>query len=80
MATPRDAVDRITEQWRRERPELDSSPMEVIGRITRISALTQRELESVFGQWRLAGSEFDVLATLRRSGPPHRLTPGELSH
>ena len=72
-----DAVDRITAQWRRERPDLDSTPMEVIGRITRASALIQRELERVFAQHGLAGGDFDVLATLRRAGAP--LPPGELS-
>lgn len=72
-----DAVDRITAQWRRERPDLDPAPMEVIGRITRVAALIQRELERVFAQHGLAGGDFDVLATLRRSGA--RLTPGELS-
>ena len=77
MAEARDAVDRITEQWRRERPDLDPSPMAIIGRITRLAALTQRELERVFEQHGLAGGDFDVLATLRRSGA--RLTPGELS-
>jgi DNA-binding MarR family transcriptional regulator len=74
-----DAVDRITAQWRRERPDLDPAPMDVIGRITRIAALTQRELERVFAEHGLAGGDFDVLATLRRSGAPYRLTPGELS-
>jgi DNA-binding MarR family transcriptional regulator len=74
-----DAVDRITAQWRRERPDLDSSPMEVIGRISRVSALVQRELERVFAQHDLAGGDFDVLATLRRSGAPYLLTPGVLS-
>ena len=74
-----DAVDRITAQWRRERPDLDSTPMEVIGRVTRASALLQRELEQVFASHGLAGGDFDVLATLRRSGAPYRLTPGELS-
>lgn len=72
-----DAVDRITAQWRRERPDLDSTPMEVIGRISRVATLIQRELEGVFAQHGLAGGDFDVLATLRRSGAP--LTPGELS-
>lgn len=77
MAEARDAVDRITAQWRRERPDLDSTPMEVIGRISRASALLQRELERVFAQHGLAGGDFDVLATLRRSGRP--VTPGDLS-
>jgi DNA-binding MarR family transcriptional regulator len=72
-----DAVDRITAQWRRERPDLDSTPMEVIGRITRASALIQRELERVFAQGGLTGGDFDVLATLRRSGVP--VAAGELS-
>lgn len=72
-----DAVDRITAQWRRERPDLDSTPMEIVGRITRVSALIQRDLERVFAQYGLTGGDFDVLATLRRSGAA--VTPGELS-
>jgi DNA-binding MarR family transcriptional regulator len=74
-----DAVDRITAQWRRERPDLDPSPMGVIGRISRIAAVVQRELDRVFAEHDLSGADFDVLATLRRAGAPHRLTPGELS-
>ena len=79
MTEATDAVDRITAQWRRERPDLDPAPMGVIGRITRISALAQRELERVFAEHGLSGGDFDVLATLRRSGTTNRLTPGELS-
>ena len=79
MTEATDAVDRITAQWRRERPDLDPAPMGVIGRITRISALAQRELERVFAEHGLGGGDFDVLATLRRSGTTNRLTPGELS-
>jgi DNA-binding MarR family transcriptional regulator len=75
----RDAVDEITAQWRRERPDLDPAPMGVIGRISRIAALAQRELDRVFAEYGLAGGDFDVLATLRRAGAPYRLTPGELS-
>ena len=79
MIETTDALDRITAQWRRERPDLDPAPMGVIGRITRISALAQRELERVFADHGLAGGDFDVLATLRRTGASNRLTPGELS-
>lgn len=79
MPQPPDAVDRITAQWRHERPDLDPAPMGVIGRISRIAALVQRELEPVFAEHDLTGADFDVLATLRRSGAPYRLTPGELS-
>lgn len=74
-----DAVDRIAAQWHRERPDLDTSPMELVGRISRAAALVQREIEAVFAEHGLTGADFDVLASLRRSGPPYRLTPGDLS-
>jgi DNA-binding MarR family transcriptional regulator len=79
MSDRTDAVDRITAQWRRERPDLDPAPMGVIGRISRIAAVVQRELDPVFAEHDLTGADFDVLATLRRAGAPYRLTPGELS-
>jgi DNA-binding MarR family transcriptional regulator len=74
-----DAVDRIAAQWRRERPDVDPSPMEVVGRISRLAALLDRELDRVFSAHGISGGDFDVLASLRRAGAPYRLTPGELS-
>jgi DNA-binding MarR family transcriptional regulator len=74
----RDHVDLILEQWRRELPDLDPSPMGVIGRISRLAQLLQAELEPVFAEYGLNGGEFDVLAALRRAGPPFRLTPSAL--
>lgn len=80
MATQRtaDAVDAILAQWRRERPDLDVGPMGPIGRIKRCSALLQKRLDGTFGQFGLTGWEFDVLATLRRSGAPYCLAPTTL--
>src|ERR671915_2392240 len=78
MPPARDAVDLILAQWQRERPDLDRSPMAVIGRISRIATLVQRELERVFAEYGLAEGDFDVLATLRRSGAPYRLPAGGL--
>lgn len=75
---PRDAVDTILQQWSKERPDLDASPMAVIGRIGRCSALLRRELEQVFARFGLSAWEFDVLATLRRSGAPYCLAPTAL--
>jgi DNA-binding MarR family transcriptional regulator len=75
----RDHVDLILEQWRRELPALDPSPMGVVGRISRLAQLVQEQLEPVFAEYGLNGGEFDVLAALRRSGPPFRLTPSALS-
>lgn len=73
-----DAVDRILEQWRRERPDLDPSPMGVIGRLHRVGARLDALLRPVFAEHGLSDGEFDVLATLRRSGPDRPLSPTEL--
>jgi len=73
-----DAVDSILEQWRRERPDLDVSPMGVIGRIKRCAALLQPRLEDTFSTFGTTAWEFDVLATLRRSGKPYRMAPTAL--
>ncbi|ANM02474.1 MarR family transcriptional regulator protein [Rhizobium phaseoli] len=73
-----DHVDRILAQWRRERPDLDVEPMGILGRLKRLGTHLGREVETVLMQYGLSTSAFDVLATLRRSGAPHRLSPGEL--
>jgi DNA-binding MarR family transcriptional regulator len=75
----RDHVDVILEQWRRELPGLDPSPMGIVGRVSRLAQLLQDELEPVFEAHGLNGGEFDVVAALRRSGPPFRLAPAALS-
>ncbi|MBB5019522.1 DNA-binding MarR family transcriptional regulator [Chitinivorax tropicus] len=74
----RDAVDRILAQWHRERPDLDVSPMGPIGRVRRCAALLQKQLDGTFAQYGLSSWEFDVLATLRRSGAPYCLAPMDL--
>lgn len=73
-----DRVDHIVAQWNRERPGVDVSAMEVIGRLTRVERVIRSRLNTVFAQHDLESWEFDVLATLLRSGEPHELTPGEL--
>ncbi|RJL22050.1 MarR family winged helix-turn-helix transcriptional regulator [Bailinhaonella thermotolerans] len=73
-----DAVDRIVGQWRRERPDLDPSPMHVVGRISRLHWELDERLSRVFERYGLGRGEFDVLATLRRSGPPFELSAGDL--
>lgn len=80
MGTERaaDAVDAILAQWRRERPDLDVTPMGTIGRIKRCAALLQRQLDETFAVFGMTRWEFDVLATLRRSGTPYRLAPTTL--
>lgn len=77
MTTP-DHVDRLRAQWRVQEPDLDTSPVEIFGRIYRISRLIAPGIEEALGRHGLDRGEFDVLATLRRQGPPFRLTPTEL--
>lgn len=68
-----------TEQWQRERPDLDVLPMAVIGRLKEVSQLVQRDhLDPLFAAKGLTRGDFDVLATLRRAGAPYALTPTAL--
>lgn len=73
-----DAVDAILAQWARERPDVDASPMGIVGRISRANQLLRKELKVFFAERGLEPSEFDVLATLRRHGAPYELTAGAL--
>jgi DNA-binding MarR family transcriptional regulator len=71
-----DHVDRVLAQWGSQRPDLDVSPMAVIGRLSRLTRLIDVELRRTFGAHGLDPAAFDVLATLRRNGTS--LTPAEL--
>lgn len=73
-----DYVDQLIRQWERERPALDVTPMGIIGRISRLSRILERQIEEVFATHGLQGGRFDVLAALVRAGKPNRLTPTEL--
>ena len=74
-----DHVGRLMEQWHVERPDLDISPLGVIGRLHRLADALHEQLRPVFAEAGLSDGEFDVLASLRRAGTPYELTPGELS-
>ncbi len=76
----RDGVDEILEQWRRERPDLDHSPIGIIGRISRLAREIEARLEPVYRDHGLEPGWHDVLATLRRGGPPFRLRPTDLTN
>jgi DNA-binding MarR family transcriptional regulator len=75
----RDGVDLILEQWRRERPDLDHSPIGVIGRISRLARELEQRLEAVYVAHGLEPGWHDVLATLRRTGPPYQLRPTDFA-
>lgn len=73
-----DHVDAILAQWRRERPDLDVEAMGILGRLTRLHVHLRHAIERNLAAHGLQASSFDILATLRRAGPPHRLSPGDL--
>jgi len=73
-----DAIDRAVSQWAKERPELNTEPMAMIGRLMRLSKFLETRIAEVHKKYDLKMGEFDVIATLLRSGSPYRLTPSEL--
>lgn len=74
----RDHVSSIIEAWHRERPELQTSSMEVLGRIGRIALLADRELRRTIASFGLTSGTFNVLASLRRAGGSHCMNPSDL--
>lgn len=71
-------IEDIRAQWAKQRPDIDTGPMGVIGRVVRLSALYSEEMGKTFAKHGLNAASFDVLATLLRSGPPHALSPNQL--
>jgi DNA-binding MarR family transcriptional regulator len=75
---PGDDVDGIVAAWRRERPDLDVSPLEVLSRVSRLARRLDLARGSAFSEHLLEGWAFDVLSALRRAGEPYQLSPGQL--
>jgi len=73
-----DKINNIIKQWNKERPDLDVSSMELVGRFKKINSLLVKEMDKTFTEYDLNHASFDVLATLRRSGKPYALSPNEL--
>lgn len=74
-----DHVAQILEQWAVERPDLDASPIGLIGRLHRLAARLTEELTAVYRRYGLAEGDFDALVTLRRQGAPFALTCSALA-
>ena len=73
-----DVVDRLVEAWGRERPDLDLDPLAVLSRVDRLSHHLDAARRAAFAEHAVEPWEFDVLAALRRAGPPYELSPGRL--
>lgn len=73
-----DEVDRLVAAWRMERPDLDTEPLHVLSRVSRLARHLDRARRAVFAAHDMESWEFDVLTALRRAGPPYELSPGRL--
>jgi len=73
-----DKVDEVIAQWNKEKPDLDITSMAIIGRFKRIEQHLTLEMAKTFSEHGLNLANFDVLATLRRSGSPYALSPNDL--
>ncbi len=73
-----DIVDQLLRDWARERPDLDTSAMAVVGRLLHLGGLLQTRAGDRLREHGISYTELDVLATLRRSGKPYRLSPSAL--
>lgn len=73
-----DVVGRGVAQWRAERPDLDSSGKEVVGRLLHLEGVVLQAVNAALAPHGLKYLEYAVLATLRVSGAPYRMTPSNL--
>src|SRR5262249_35967886 len=73
-----DALDRIVGEWHQVHPDLDPSPLAVLGRLQRLAGLVRRQIGAILKPYDLAWQLLDVMGTLRRAGPPFRRTPTAL--
>jgi len=78
MDSSEDEVARIVAAWRRERPDLDVRPLEVLSRVSRLARHLDIARRKAFAASELESWEFDVLSALRRQGAPYQLSPGKL--
>jgi len=74
----KDLIDSLISEWKEERPELDTSAMEVVGRILKLSKILEKRVSKVLSPYHIHYTDLDVLATIRRSGKPYELTPSQL--
>jgi len=75
-----DGIDQVEQAWRRERPDIDVSSVGIVSRIWRVSRYLERARKERLAELGTDRVALDVLAMLRRSGPPYRRTAGELTH
>jgi DNA-binding MarR family transcriptional regulator len=73
-----DRIDHLLKQWEKERPDLDATPVGILGRLMILNGLAERGVSKFLQPHNLTIQEFDVLAILRRCGHPFRRSVGVL--
>lgn len=73
-----DWLDDIERGWASEYPELDLSKLPLLVRVARLGVLIDAFHHDVLEPFELSPSDYGVLATLRRAGPPYQLKPSQL--
>ncbi len=73
-----DLIEHLIADWKRERPELDASAMEIVGRIMQLGKVLEKRASRALQSTNIYYTDLDVLATLRRTGEPYKLSPSQL--
>lgn len=74
----RDPIDLFIEQWERERPDLEPASLGVVSRVLMLAKHLEQAADRALATYGLTLWQFDVLAALRRSGTPFKLSPTNL--
>lgn len=78
MMKENDLIDLLLSEWKQERPELNTSAMQIVGRVLILSKILERRASMAVAGFNIHYTDLDVLATIRRSGKPYELTPSQL--
>ena len=73
-----DIIDELVSEWKIEKPMLDASAMEVVGRLILLGKILEKRAGKALEHSKIHYTDLDVLATLRRNGKPYELTPKQL--
>ena len=79
VAVQADSVDDMIRAWARRDPELDASPLEVVGRLLLCARHLERALVAALEPFGLSFGDFDVINTLRRRSDPAGTNPRDLA-
>ena len=71
-------IELVVEQWAHDRPELDSSSLGLLARISRLARIAEENAGVVWSQFDLSDVEFELLAAIRNTTPDHHPAPHDL--